>query len=153
MTAQPDLFGGETAEPVSPRVAHGEFLDTDLISWAPCGCWMAVMVETADFAENAKRVAEFVRDAERSGGGRVERIPHSRVKEIFDAEKARGKKVGCDHDPKWGGLVPTHRECPRCWKDVKIRQDGKLSAHKHGWSTCSQEPYERAGSAGSEAGS
>lgn len=118
-----------------------EYLDTDLIAWAPCGCWTAVMMEVADFAENAKRIAEFAREAERSGGARVERIPHSHFSEIVEAEKAAGKKVGCNHDPKWGGLVPTHRMCPRCHKDVKVRKDGTLSAHKLLYSTCSQEPW------------
>lgn len=136
-TTQPDQ---------SPRKTYGEYLDTDLIAWAPCGCWLSVMLESADFADNAQRVAEFARDAQRAdrhGRVRVERVPHSRFGEIVKAEQAAGKKSGCDHEPQWGGIEPTHRMCPRCHKDVKLKKNGTLSAHKLLYGTCPAVPYER----------
>lgn len=38
----------------------------------------------------------------------------------------------------------THRDCPRCWKVVKVKKDCGLAAHKDGYRTCSQVPWERA---------
>lgn len=127
--------------------SHG-LADTSLVAFAPCGCWFAVMIESVDFAENAKRTTEFMRDIKRGGGGRVERMTHEEWKALRNGVNG-DKKWGCDHDPEWGGLVSNYDECPRCGKDVKKLKGGGLAAHKAlglGWSAvnCSQEPWTRA---------
>lgn len=119
------------------------FLDTDLVAFAPCGCWFAVMIEEVDLAENAKRVAEFVRDAKRSGSEDVRRMTHKEW--IALSTDADGKPLPmCQHEPRWGGMKATHGDCPRCWKTLKLRQDGTLPAHKDRYSrysACSMEPW------------
>jgi hypothetical protein len=105
------------------------FLDTDLVAFAPCGCWFAVMIEERDLEENGRRVAEFARDAKRSGSDDVRRMTHKEW--IALSTDADGKPLPmCQHEPRWGGMKPTHRDCPACHKTLKLRQDGSLPAHK-----------------------
>ena len=117
--------------------------DGSLVAFAPCGCWIAVQVEYADLAENARRTTEFVRDAQRMdrlNRVRVERLTMDGFRALRNG--ANGDlSIGCDHDPEWGGIEPTHDYCPRCHKQVKKLKNGRLAAHKDGWFTCSQEPY------------
>ena len=113
------------------------FLDTDLVVWAPCGCWMSVMVEYKDPVENAEATVEFIRDnIERKVGGevRLERMKHS--------DFAALKQPDCTHDPKWGGVTSTHGYCPQCSRLLKKKKDGTFVKHG-GYVPCSQEPRPR----------
>lgn len=113
-----------------------------LVAFQSCGCWSAVQVEYGDFAEQTREAARFVKETGYHGVVRYEMMP-------MDAFQALKNGVngdlthGCDHEPKWGGDAVTHDDCPRCFKTVKVKQDGTLYAHKDGWQTCSQEPWPR----------
>lgn len=114
-----------------------------LVAFQSCGCWSAVQVEYADFVEQARESARFVKETGYHGVVRYELMPHENWSALRNG--VHGDLThGCDHDPQWGGDPVTHRDCPRCWKVVKVKQDGGLAAHKDGYRTCSQVPWERA---------
>ena len=117
------------------------FLDTDLVAFAPCGCWFAVMLEARDLAENARRVAEFVKEAKQSGSEDVRRVTHAEWVKLSADEHGKPLPM-CQHEPRWGGMKATHEDCPQCWKACRIRKDGTLAAHQYYGRTCSQESRE-----------
>ncbi len=111
-----------------------------LVAFQSCDCWSAVQVEYADFAEQTREAARFVKETERHGVSRWETMPMEEFQALRNGQ-AGDLTHGCDHEPQWGGDPVTHKDCPRCWKAVKVKQDGGLYAHKDGWLTCSQEPW------------
>lgn len=120
-----------------------EFTGRSLVAFQSCGCWSAVQVEFSDFAEQTREAARFVKETGYHGVTRWELMPLAAFQSLRNGVN-RDLTHGCDHDPQWGGDPVTHRECPRCWKTVKVKQDDSLSAHKERYGyTCSQQPYER----------
>lgn len=133
---------------------RGMFTGRTLVAFAPCGCWFAVLAEMTDPVERAAATSEFLADQKRNGNIRFEDIrfedmTHEQWRALRNGI-GNNLEVGCDHEPKWGGGEPTHGECRRCRKSVKLRKDGKLVEHRtsSGFGVCSQEPWQRGNSAG-----
>lgn len=113
-----------------------------LVAFQSCGCWSAVQVVYADYAEQTREAARFVRETGYHGVVRYEVMPMEAFRALRNGVN-ENLSHSCDHDPEWGGDPVTHRDCPRCHKTIKVKQGGGLYAHKDGYRTCSQEPLVR----------